>query len=309
VALVAAEGTAVKTFFSDLRDIVGPRVLAQVLLKMRENDLLGLAGQLTYFFLLSFFPFLIFLVALAGLVLNDPESAIRVLIGKSAGFLPREAVELLVGYLDRTLRGAGTGVLLIGIITTLWMGSAASIAIIKAANRAYELVETRPFWKLRGTSILLALGFTLLMAALSLVVFEVETYISRLGGPSGSLLAVWGIARWALAFVVVTTALSVLYYLAPNARLPFRWITPGGFAATVLMFAASTALSLYASRLGSYDQVYGQLGAVIVFMLWLYAMGLMVLVGVEINAVLARRAEDKKGVELVRAENPDDDKG
>jgi membrane protein len=309
VALVAAEGTAVKTFFSDLRDIVGPRVLAQVLLKMRENDLLGLAGQLTYFFLLSFFPFLIFLVALAGLVLNDPESAIRVLIGKSAGFLPREAVELLVGYLDRTLRGAGTGVLLIGIITTLWMGSAASIAIIKAANRAYELVETRPFWKLRGTSILLALGFTLLMAALSLVVFEVETYISRLGGPSGSLLAVWGIVRWALAFVVVTTALSVLYYLAPNARLPFRWITPGGFAATVLMFAASTALSLYASRLGSYDQVYGQLGAVIVFMLWLYAMGLMVLVGVEINAVLARRAEDKKGVELVRAENPDDDKG
>jgi membrane protein len=309
VALVAAEGTAVKTFFSDLRDIVGPRVLAQVLLKIRENDLLGLAGQLTYFFLLSFFPFLIFLVALAGLVLNDPESAIRVLIGKSAGFLPREAVELLVGYLDRTLRGAGTGVLLIGIITTLWMGSAASIAIIKAANRAYELVETRPFWKLRGTSILLALGFTLLMAALSLVVFEVETYISRLGGPSGSLLAVWGIARWALAFVVVTTALSVLYYLAPNARLPFRWITPGGFAATVLMFAASTALSLYASRLGSYDQVYGQLGAVIVFMLWLYAMGLMVLVGVEINAVLARRAEDKKGVELVRAENPDDDKG
>jgi membrane protein len=309
VALVAAEGTAVKTFFSDLRDIVGPRVLAQVLLKMRENDLLGLAGQLTYFFLLSFFPFLIFLVALAGLVLNDPESAIRVLIGKSAGFLPREAVELLVGYLDRTLRGAGTGVLLIGIITTLWMGSAASIAIIKAANRAYELVETRPFWKLRGTSILLALGFTLLMAALSLVVFEVETYISRLGGPSGSLLAVWGIVRWALAFVVVTTALSVLYYLAPNARLPFRWITPGGFAATVLMFAASTALSLYASRLGSYDQVYGQLGAVIVFMLWLYVMGLMVLVGVEINAVLARRAEDKKGVELVRAENPDDDKG
>jgi membrane protein len=309
VALVAAEGTAVKTFFSDLRDIVGPRVLAQVLLKIRENDLLGLAGQLTYFFLLSFFPFLIFLVALAGLVLNDPESAIRVLIGKSAGFLPREAVELLVGYLDRTLRGAGTGVLLIGIITTLWMGSAASIAIIKAANRAYELVETRPFWKLRGTSILLALGFTLLMAALSLVVFEVETYISRLGGPSGSLLAVWGIVRWALAFVVVTTALSVLYYLAPNARLPFRWITPGGFAATVLMFAASTALSLYASRLGSYDQVYGQLGAVIVFMLWLYVMGLMVLVGVEINAVLARRAEDKKGVELVRAENPDDDKG
>ncbi|HKH12651.1 MAG TPA: YihY/virulence factor BrkB family protein [Rubrobacter sp.] len=291
---------AVRGFLSDLRGIVGPGFLARVLIKVRENDLLGLAGQLTYFFLVSFFPFLIFLVALAGLVLDDPESAVRRLISESGGFLPSEAVELLVAYLDRTLRGTGSGVLVFGIVTTLWMGSAASISITKAANRAYELVETRPFWKLRGTSVLLALGFTLLMATLSLAVFGVESFIRTLGGPFGALLAVWGAARWAFAFAVVTTALSVLYYLAPDARVPFKWITPGGFAATVLMFAASIALSFYASRLGNYDRIYGQLGAVIVFMLWLYAMGLMVLVGVEINAVLARRVEDKKDIELVR---------
>lgn len=296
-----------RDFFSDLREIVGPGTVARLLLKVRENDLLGLAGQLTYFFLLSFFPFLIFLVAVAGLVLDDPESAVRRLISESAGFLPREAVELLVAYLDRTLRGSGSGVLLFGIITTLWMGSAASISITKAANRAYGLVETRPFWKLRGTSVLLALGFTLLVATLSLLVFGVEIYVERFGGPFGALPAVWRVGRWVLAFVVVTTALSVLYYLAPDARVPFKWITPGGFTATVLMFVASTGLSFYASRLGNYDQVYGQLGAVIVFMLWLYAVGLMVLVGVEINAVLARRAEDKKGIELVQTDNPPTD--
>jgi len=288
-----------RDFLSDLRDIVGPGFVARVLIKVRENDLLGLAGQLTYFFLLSFFPFLIFLVALAGLVLDDPESAVRRLIGESAGFLPREAVELLVAYLDRTLRGTGSGVLVFGIVTTLWMGSAASISITKAANRAYGLDETRPFWKLRGTSVLLALGFTLLMAALSLVAFGVEIFVGRLGEALGPLLALWDVARWAAAFAVVTAALSVLYYLAPDAQVPFKWITPGGFAATVLMFVASASLSFYASRLGNYDRIYGQLGAVIVFMLWLYAMGLMVLVGVEINAVLARRVEEKKGVELV----------
>jgi membrane protein len=288
-----------RDFLSDLRDIVGPGFVARVLIKVRENDLLGLAGQLTYFFLLSFFPFLIFLVALAGLVLDDPESAVRRLIGESAGFLPREAVELLVAYLDRTLRGTGSGVLIFGIVTTLWMGSAASISITKAANRAYGLEETRPFWKLRGTSVLLALGFTLLMTALSLVAFGVEIFVGRLGEALGPLLALWDVARWAGAFAVVTAALSVLYYLAPDAQVPFKWITPGGFAATVLMFVASASLSFYASRLGNYDRIYGQLGAVIVFMLWLYAMGLMVLVGVEINAVLARRVEEKKGVELV----------
>ena len=288
-----------RDFLSDLRDIVGLGFVARVLIKVRENDLLGLAGQLTYFFLLSFFPFLIFLVALAGLVLDDPESAVRRLIGESAGFLPREAVELVVAYLDRTLRGTGSSVLVFGIVTTLWMGSAASISITKAANRAYGLEETRPFWKLRGTSVLLALGFTLLMTALSLVAFGVEIFVGRLGEALGPLLALWDVARWAAAFAVVTAALSVLYYLAPDAQVPFKWITPGGFAATVLMFVASASLSFYASRLGNYDRIYGQLGAVIVFMLWLYAMGLMVLVGVEINAVLARRVEEKKGVELV----------
>ena len=301
--------TAARDFLSDLRDIVGPGFLARVLIKVRENDLLGLAGQLTYFFLLSFFPFLIFLVALAGLVLDDPESAVRRLISESAGFLPREAVELLVVYLDRTLRGTGSGVLVFGIVTTLWMGSAASISITKAANRAYGLYETRPFWKLRGTSVLLALGFTLLMASLSLVAFGVETLIGRIGGSLGSLLAVWDVARWAFAFAVVTLALSILYYLAPDARVPFKWITPGGFTATILMFTASTALSFYASRLGNYDRIYGQLGAVIVFMLWLYAMGLTVLVGVEINAVLARRVEDEKGIELVQTDDDADDEG
>jgi membrane protein len=301
--------TAVRDFLSDLRDIVGPGFLARVLIKVRENDLLGLAGQLTYFFLLSFFPFLIFLVALAGLVLDDPESAVRRLVSESAGFLPREAIELLVVYLDRTLRGTGSGVLVFGIVTTLWMGSAASISITKAANRAYGLYETRPFWKLRGTSVLLALGFTLLMASLSLVAFGVETLIGRIGGSLGSLLAVWDVARWAFAFAVVTLALSILYYLAPDARVPFKWITPGGFTATILMFTASTALSFYASRLGNYDRIYGQLGAVIVFMLWLYAMGLTVLVGVEINAVLARRVEDEKGIELVQTDDDADDEG
>lgn len=298
-----------KAFFSDLKDIMSLGTLGQVLLKVRENDLLGLAGQLTYFFLLSFFPFLIVLVALAGLVLNDPESAIRTLISESAGFLPPEAADLLEGYLDRTLRATGPGVLLIGIVMTLWIGSGASIAISKAANRAYGLVESRPFWKLRGTSVLLALGFTLLIAALSLVAFEVESFIRGPGGPSGYLVVIWSVARWGPAFAVVTIALSILYYLAPDARVPFKWITPGGFASAVLMFAASAALSFYASRLGSYDQVYGQLGAVIVFMLWLYAMGLMVLVGVEINAVLARRAEDKKGIDLVRSESPEGEGG
>src|SRR4028119_1273705 len=118
-----------RDFLSDLRDIVGPGFVARVLITVRENALLGLAGPLTYFLLLSSFPFLICLVALAGLVLNDPESAVRRLIAESAGFLPREAAGLLAAYLDRTLRGAGAGGLGLGIVAARRRGPAASISI------------------------------------------------------------------------------------------------------------------------------------------------------------------------------------
>ncbi len=279
--------------------------LGQVLIQMRKNDLLGLAGQLAYFFLLSFFPFLIFLVSLVGSVVQAPQAEVEGLIQRTSGFIPADAVTLLVDYVDRTLRNAASSSLFFGILGTLFLGSMASVAIIQAANRAYELRETRPFWKVRGISILLALGFTLLVTALTLVVVQVEDYA---GGPEGLPGApiLWGVVRWTLAFFTVILALDVLYYLAPDARLPFKWITPGGVSAAALMFAASASFSFYVSRLGSYDQVYGQVAALIVLLLWLYVTGLTLLLGIELNAVVARRVERERNYEVVGPSSAED---
>lgn len=109
-----------------------------------------------------------------------------------------------------------------------------------------------------------------------------------------------------MGFLALTLALDVLYYVAPDAELPFRWITPGGFAATVLMLLSSVALSLYVANLGRYDQLYGQVGTVVVLMLWLYIVTFMVLIGIEINAVLARMAEERDDAEIFRSDRPVD---
>lgn len=274
-----------------------------MVIQMRKNDLLGLAGQLAFFFLLSFFPFLIFLVSLIGLIIRAPQEAVQNLIQGTAGVIPDDAATLLVDYMERTLRGAASGNLLFGILGTLLLGSMASVAIILAANRAYELRETRPFWKVRGISVLLALGFTLLVAALTLLVVRVEDYAE---GLPEFLMVLWGFVRWALAFLTVMLALAVLYYLAPDAKLPFKWITPGGVLATILMFVASVTFSFYVSRLGSYDQVYGQVAALIVLLLWLYVTGLTVLLGLELNAVVARRVERERNFEVVGPTSTED---
>ena len=277
-------------------------MLWEVVLGMRRNDLLGLAGQLAYFFLLFFFPFLIFLVSLTGLVIGNPEAGLKSLFEALTGLIPAAAHNLVVDYVDRTLRTASTGALVLGILGALWLGQAASISITKAANRSYSLQESRPFWRLRSTCLLITLGFTLLIAVLSLAMFNFGAYVSAIAGLPESAASVGKVLSWAMVFVAITVALDVLYYLAPDANLPFKWITPGGFIATVLLFVCDGALSYYVANLGNYGQIYGQLGAVIVFMLWLYVTALMVLLGLEINAVLARMAEERKGIELVQTD-------
>jgi membrane protein len=244
-------------FISDLKSVLGISALKRVGRKTLDDDCLGLAGQLAFFSLLSLFPFLMFLVALAGLVINDPETVLSTLTERMQDVLPRDVAGLLVDYIDRTLRSATPSVLFLGILAAFWSGWAASDALIKGTNRAYDLRETRPLWKLAGLSVLMIWGLTLLIATLTLLVLgpEVGSYLLGLTGLPDALLVLWDVLRWVLAFLAVTVAHAVLYYLAPNADLPFKWVTPGGLSATILMFVSSAALRLYAANFGHYDQI------------------------------------------------------
>src|SRR5215217_6981620 len=202
--------TGIREFFSDLKSVLGLRMLWEVVLGVRRNDLLGLAGQLAYFFLLFFFPFLIFLVSLTGLVIGDPEAGLKSLFGALTGLLPANAHTLVVDYVDRTLRTASTGVLALGILGALWLGQAASISITKAANRCYRLEESRPFWRLRGTCLIITLGFALLVAVLTLAVFNVGVRVSAIAGLPESAASLGKLLSWAMIFVAITLALDVL---------------------------------------------------------------------------------------------------
>lgn len=300
-----------REFLSDLRSVLGPGVLRQVYRKVLDDDCPGLAGQLAYFTLFSMFPFLLSLVALAGLAIDDPATLLKTLTERMQGFLPGDAVGLLEGYIDLTLRNADPSVLVFAVLATFWSGWAAADAIVKAVNRAYELRETRPWWKLWSISVLMILGFVLVVVSLALVVFgpEVGGYFQSLIGLSEALLALWDVLRWAGAFLAVSLAHAILYYVAPNAEVPFKWITPGGFVATVLILVSSVGLNVWVSNLGRYDQVYGQVGAIMVLMLWLYVTGLMVLVGAETNAVLARAAEERKDIKIVQPRGSGEESG
>jgi membrane protein len=294
-------------FFTDLNRILGPTALRRMVRQLLENDSLALAGQLAYLFILFLFPFLIFMVTLAGIVVNDPETTLRDLARRMESFWPQETIELIRGYLVRTAKSTSFATFISSVLFTLGVGSAAAEAISNAANRFYKVQETRPFWKVRGVAILLIFAFTLMIVALAFMVLSPQTgdYLQRAIGLPDIFLSVWTLLGWLITFLAVTLALDMLYYLAPNADIPFRWVTPGGLTAAILLLVANQIMRFFVADVFHYDQLYGQLGAGIVLLTWLYVIGLVVLIGIQMNAVLAQMAEEHEDIEI--GESPKED--
>jgi membrane protein len=276
------------------------RVLRQLL----AHDALALAGQLAYFSLLFLFPFLIFIVSLVGLVVDDPESILEAVVASTKGFLPQAAIEMLNNYLDHTLRSTSSFTFLVSCLLTLVMGAASTEAIIRAANRAYGVPETRPFWERWFIDVLLVFGFTLLVATMAFVVLspQTEAFLRSVTEIPSVVLRSWGVLSWTVVLFNLTLAFDILYYLAPNAHLPFRWITPGGLMTTILLLISCKIFVFWASNIFRSDQLFGQLGIGIVLLIWLFVIGLVVLAGIEINAQLARMAE-RKDTEITEPPN------
>jgi membrane protein len=294
-------------FFTDLKRILGPTALRRTVRQLLENDAIALAGQLAYLFILFLFPFLIFLVTLAGIAVTDPETTLKDLTRRMEGFWPHETIEVIRKYLVRTARSVSLATFISSLFFTLGVGSAAAEAISNAANHFYKVQETRPFWKVRGVAILLIFAFTLMIVALAFMVLSSHTggYLQRALGLPDVFLDFWTLFGWLMTFLAVTLALDVLYYLAPDADIPFRWVTPGGLTAAILLLVANQIMRFFVADVFHYDQLYGQLGAGIVLLTWLYVIGLVVLIGIQMNAVLAQLAEEHEAIEI--GESPRED--
>ena len=287
-------------FLKGLKFLLSIAALRRLVHQMLQNGTLPLAGQLAYFFILFLFPFLVLMVSLAGMVISDPEPILIGLAGRTEGFLPQEMIEPVRSHLDRTFQSVSLPTFIGSILFTLGVGSAAAEAISKAANRSYEVQETRPFWKVRGVAILLIFAFMLLIVFLAFTLLRPHAgaYLQRTLGLPDTFLRLWPLVGWTITLLTITMTLAVLYYLAPNVDIPFSWITPGGFVATILLLVSNQILTFFVANF-RYDLFYGQLGAGIVLLVWLYAAGFVVLIGLEINGVLAYMAEERQQANIV----------
>lgn len=260
-----------------------------------DDDAMGLSQQVAYSSLLAFFPAMVFLVGLLGLIGAYEE------LQEFLNPVAPQAVTDLIDQLQQSSGkdGASAAALVLGAFGAVWAASGAMNAVVKSVNKAYERVESRPFWKVRLTSIVLVVATGLVTAALLLLIV--------IGGPLGRAIAdyarlgtawdwVWTVVRWPLAFAVILLFFALVYYLAPDVeKRDWRWVSPGSIVGGVLWLVLSGLFALYTSFSESYNETYGTLAGGIILLLWLNYSAFALLFGAELNSELDRQADIRAG--------------
>jgi membrane protein len=259
------------------------------------HDLFDRAASLAYYFLFALFPALLFLTAIVGL-LPWPRLMDR-LLGYMASVLPGDAGSLLIRTLSEVSKGARGSLVSLGVLGALWAASSGMVSISNALNVAFEVRDTRRWWRHR----LEAMGLTIWFSLLTIVAMLLFVFGERIGDAVAQALGVgpaftraWNIGRWPALTVCALVGIMLVYQLAPAARQHWRRVMPGAIFALAGWLFASYALRLYVRYVGNYNATYGSIGGVIVLMLWFYLSSLALLVGAEINSQI-RRAELDEG--------------
>lgn len=263
-----------------------------------DDNLTDWAAALTYYGVLSIFPALLALISIVGLL---GQSATQSLLDNVQQLAPGPAREIVTSAIENLQGSGGTaGVLfVVGLAGALWAASGYVGAFMRASNSIYEIGEGRPIYK----TIPLRIGITIVM----LLLLAITAFAVALTGPiaqevgnvigvGDTAVDVWDIAKWPVLFLIVSFMFAFLYWAAPNVRQPgFRWISPGGLLAVAVWLLASLAFAFYVANFGSYNETYGALGGVIVFLIWLWLSNVAILLGAELNAELERGRRIESG--------------
>jgi membrane protein len=273
-------------------------VLKRTVKEFQEDNLTDWAAALTYYGIVSIFPALIVLVSILGLV---GTSATEPLLENLGDFAPGPAHDILESALNGlTESRSPAGILfVVGLAGAIWAASGYIGAFIRASNIVWDVEEGRPIWRTIPLRLFVTVVMLLLLAASAFAVVVTGPLADRVGkllGIGSAAVTVWDIVKWPVLVLVVAIMFSILYYASPNVRQPgFRWVTPGGVLAVVVWILASAAFGIYVANFGSYNKTYGSLGAIVIFLVWLWLTNVAILLGAELNAEIERGRQMKAG--------------
>ncbi|MBU5592524.1 YihY/virulence factor BrkB family protein [Clostridium sp. MSJ-4] len=255
--------------------------------KFNEDEIFALASQLAYSLVLSFFPFLIFLLTIIGFLSLDSA---QVLIALEA-FLPNNVYELISSIVLDIVESQNGSLLSFSLILSIWSASTGFGAVIKGLNKAYDEQENRGFIRVKLISIL----FTVSIVAIIIVNLILLVFGNVIGGlllkyeyvSRDVIIWVWGFLKYVIIIFTTNFLFAVLYRYTPARRLTWKEVIPGAVFTTVNWIIVSLGFSYYVNNFNNFSRFYGSIGAVIVLMIWVFLSSIIILLGGEINALIA----------------------
>lgn len=249
------------------------------------DNVFDMAAQQAYYFFFALFPALLFVIAVASFF--PLQGLIDNVVQMMAQIAPSDVVKIITDSMLGLSKQNSGGILTFAFLITIWSSSGAMVSIITTLNTAYDVTESRPWWKTRVIAIALTIGIAVFVLASMFLIVAGPTLAEKIAarmqlGP----VFKWGwwLLQWPVIFALVASAIGLVYYFAPDVEQDWVWITPGSILATTLWLGVSLGLKLYYQLMPNANAAYGTIGAVMVLMLWFYVSGLAMLLGAELNA-------------------------
>lgn len=254
-----------------------------------DDNILGLSAQTAYYFFFSLFPLLLFVAPLLSLVGNKQET-FGLLAGQLQQVVPSEGWSLIGDVItDVVYANNAPGLMSVGALLAIWAGSNVFSALIDALNTAYDVKDTRPWWKKKLISVasVLVTGLVILVSTVLILGGErVTNWLADKLELGEAARNAWSIAQIPIAFALLLTIAALSYYFLPNIRQSKRQVLVGAVFTTVMWAVVTLAFRAYVSNFANYNATYGAIGSVIVLLTWMYLSMLVFLVGGEINSEL-----------------------
>lgn len=260
--------------------------MEQMYCRYQDDEVGALGAQMTYYLILAFFPFLIFLMTIVSYTSVTASD----ILSNFSNIVARDTFTVIQSFIEGVLESKNTTLLSFGMVGTLWAASAGVMAIIKALNKAYDEAEDRPFWKVRGISLLftLAMGIVFLLAFVLLIFGQgISEHVFRWLQFPDNFDMLWNLFKFFIPLITMFIVFIFLYQITPNRRLKLKEVVPGALFSTLGWIAISALFAFYVNHWGNYTKTYGSIGGVIILLIWLYISSIIILLGGEINATLA----------------------
>jgi membrane protein len=270
---------------------LGPfTVIKEAIQDFLDDDMETHAAALAYQVLFSLFPFIIFLIALLGFLnLSDFFAWLQ---QQAAAVFPDQAMDQVNRVINELQKPQG-GLLSAGAIIALWTASVGTRTVMHALNVAYNVKESRPIWKRFPLSILYTIGIAAMMiiaATLLVIGPEAIQWLAERVGLEQLFVILWTWLRWPVILLLLITAVTLVYYVAPNVEQEFRFITPGAVISVIAWIAASLGFDFYVRNFADYSVMYGSIATIMVLLLYFFISAAVLLFGAEVNSVIEHHA-------------------